>query len=270
MESETSAPALPDTVRMWQQGIVTDARHVAPRLGGAPYLRLIEAAHRELSPHRYFEIGTQTGRSLALAACRSVAVDPRFLLPEGFAESRPHVQLFQATSDAFFKANDLSQVLGGPVDLAFLDGMHRFEFLLRDFMNTEAHCVPGSTILLHDCVPVSTEMVHRKPGAPRRAEFDVMPKAWAGDVWKLPLILREHRPDLRLSVFDAAPTGLVFVTGLDPASRVLRERYEEIVAKYMDMDLAEVGLDRFLAAQSVQPTAAALARGALPGLIGLR
>jgi hypothetical protein len=269
MDSDTTLPDAPEAVRLWQQGIVTDTRYLAPRLSDVPYINLMRTAHRELSPRRYFEIGTQKGRSLALASCPSVAVDPRFMLPDGFAEARPHLQLFPTTSDAFFKAHDLTQLLGGSVDLAFLDGMHRFEYLLRDFMNAERHCATGSVILLHDCVPVSTELVYRRPGVPRRPEFDVMPKAWAGDVWKLLPILREHRPDLRLTVFDAGPTGLVFVTGLDPASRVLEENYEAIVAKYMDLDLAQIGLGDFLAAQSVQPTRPALARGALPGMIGL-
>lgn len=257
----------PETIRRWRAGEVTDPRHLAPPLRGAVYLRLIAAAHRELAPRRYFEIGTHKGASLALARCRSVAVDPRFQLPAGFLDGRPETRLFEQTSDAFFAAHDLTACLGGPVDLAFLDGMHRFEFLLRDFINTERHCAAGSVVMLHDCVPVSSELVHRRHAAARRAEFDVMPAGWAGDVWKLLPILREHRPDLRLSVFDAQPTGLVFVTGLDPASRVLPERYEAIVARYMDRDITEEGVSAFVARQGLLPTAEGLAPGRLRGMI---
>ena len=224
----------PPHIRAWREGRIADPRHLAPPLAGAHYLRLVAAAHREFAPARYFEIGTLRGASLALAACASVAVDPRFLLPEGF-----------------------------------LDGMHRFEFLLRDFINTERHCTPGSVVMLHDCVPVCSQITHRHQGAPRIAVHDVMPGAWAGDVWKLLPILREHRPGLRLDVFDARPTGLVLVTGLDPASRVLAERYEQIVAGWMERDIAQQGVGAFVAAQNLTDTNAALAPGALRALTGL-
>jgi hypothetical protein len=197
-------------------------------------------------------------------------VDPRFLLPPGFGAEHPALSLFEQTSDAFFAAQDLTALLGGPVDLAFLDGMHRFEFLLRDFLNTERHCTPDSVIILHDCLPVSSEIVYRSQRDPRRAAFDVMPKAWAGDVWKLLPILREHRPELRLTVFDAAPTGLVLVTGLDPRSTVLSEQYEAIVQRYLPLDLVEQGVSAFVAAQGAVPTARGLARGALRALVGLQ
>lgn len=259
----------PPHIRAWREGRIADPRHLAPPLAGAQYLRLLAAVHREVAPARYFEIGTQKGASLALAACPSVAVDPRFLLPEGFLDSRPATRLFAQTSDAFFAAHDLTAVLGGPVDLAFLDGMHRFEFLLRDFINTERHCTPGSVVMLHDCVPVCSQITHRRPGAPRIAAHDVMPGAWAGDVWKLLPILREHRPDLRLTVFDARPTGLALVTGLDPASRVLAEGYEQIVPGWMERDIAEQGVSTFVAAQNLIATDGALAPGALRALIGL-
>src|SRR5256885_12302956 len=55
----------------------------------------------------------------------------------------PYTTLFRS-----FAEHDLSKELGGrPVDLAFIDGMHLFEFALRDFVNLERYCAPGSTIL---------------------------------------------------------------------------------------------------------------------------
>ena len=50
--------------------------------------------------------------------------------------------LFPQTSDEFFARNDVGAELGGlPVDLAFIDGMHHFEFALRDcrFGKRRAH-----------------------------------------------------------------------------------------------------------------------------------
>lgn len=97
------------------------------------------------------------------------------------------------------------------LSFSFLDGMHLFEFLLRDFIAAEKASGPNGVIAMHDCCPFSHEMTTR--------DLDNLPQgggAWTGDVWKLIPILREYRPDLKLTVLNAAPTGLVFVSGLKP------------------------------------------------------
>ena len=53
---------------------------------------------------------------------------------------RAACHLFEMTSDAFFAAHSPSALLGRPVDLAFIDGMCRFELALRDVLNIEPHC----------------------------------------------------------------------------------------------------------------------------------
>ena len=60
--------------------------------------------------------------------------------------------------------------------------------------------------------------------------------AWTGDVWKILYAFKLFRPDLRVSILDCPPTGLVAVRGLDPSSTVLSSavlssRYEEVLAK---------------------------------------
>ena len=52
-------------------------------------------------------------------------------------------------------------------------------------------------------------------------------------IWRLILLLREWRPDLRVSMVGSGPTRLSLVRGLDPASTVLRDHYNEIVARYL-------------------------------------
>src|SRR5689334_19647475 len=110
-----------------------DANHAA-RVSGPQYYAFLAQMHRVLNPSTYFEIGTQTGRTLQLAQCRSIAVDPVFQLATDTMGQKPACFMYQLTSDAFFDAHNPSAIFGAPIDLAFLDGMHRAEFLLRDFI----------------------------------------------------------------------------------------------------------------------------------------
>ena len=129
---------------------------------GETYLTLLAALHAHLKPKSYFEIGTLTGEmTLALANCASVAGDSKFQVQSNVIGDKPSVHFYQVHSDDFFNRFDLTAILGPDVDLAFLDGMHLYEFLLRDFLNTEKHCRPNSIIALHDCIPSDTPMTRR-------------------------------------------------------------------------------------------------------------
>lgn len=213
-------------------------------LSGVLYMKFLEALHTHLTPRSYLEIGTSTGMSLSVAACDTIAVDPRFAIPSGATGSRTRTFFFQMTSDDFFATENAPALLGRPVDMAFLDGMHRFEYLLRDFIGAEAACHPRSLILLHDCVPSNTRMALRQPRPGDSSEGDAA-HWWTGDVWKLLPILREYRPDLRLHVLDCPPTGLVAITRLEPASTVLADRYYEIVDQHAASVLDEDRLRSF-------------------------
>ncbi|MEI2423220.1 hypothetical protein V6O07_23320, partial [Arthrospira platensis SPKY2] len=57
---------------------------------------------------------------------------------------------------------------------------------------------------------------------------------WSGDVWKVALILRKYRPDLKISTVATRPTGLTIVTNLDSSSKILSKHYDDIVQEYMD------------------------------------
>ena len=127
-----------------------DTVAAAGLLAGANYLAVLGRLHTFLQPERYLEIGTNTGRSLALAKCSSIAVDPRFKVEANVIGEKPRCLFYQMPSDRFFRDHSVTQLLGGPVDLAFLDGLHQYEFLLRDFYNTEQVCRPNSIIALHD------------------------------------------------------------------------------------------------------------------------
>jgi hypothetical protein len=219
---------------------------------GAHYIDCIGQLARLTRAGSYFEIGTDTGASLARIDCAAVAVDPSFKMQMDVMGTKPACHLYQMTSDAFFAAHDPRTLFGRSIDLAFLDGMHHFEFLLRDFMNTERLCTPDSVILLHDCLPMTFEMSTRNDKAVMRNP--AYPRMWTGDVWKTAAILKICRPDLRLIFLDAAPTGLVLCTRLDPASTVLKDRYAEMVAEFAPRGDDIRRLKDFLGSITISPT----------------
>ncbi|MEM7240069.1 MAG: glycosyltransferase, partial [Pseudomonadota bacterium] len=210
------------------------------------YLRCLKQVHDAVRPNLYFEIGIDTGSSLKLAKCRSVGVDPSYVISNPL--SAP-TQLFRTTSDAFFADHEQCTALfDGGIELAFIDGMHLAEFVVRDFIETEKWMQPGGVILFDDVLPDKIEMLER----------DRRFNAWCGDVYKIVPILRRYRPDLTVSVYETfiGPyrKGLAVVSGLDPANRILEERYDEIEAgiKADTFDVASItGLEATLRPQPI-------------------
>lgn len=186
--------------------------------GGEHYRSFLARAHATLAPRTYLEIGVWTGASLSLAACRAVAVDPEPQL----AEQGPLVELHAKTADDFF-ALDAATALRGGHDLAFIDGLHLFDFVLRDFLNAERFAHPAGVIVLDDIYP----------NHPAQASRHRHTLTWMGDVWKLADCLARYRPELTVAGLDTWPSGLLFVAGLDPDSTVLRERGGEILSRYL-------------------------------------
>jgi len=208
--------------------------------------------HEILQPRTYLEVGVETGATLGFArlAERAVGIDPdasqlqRELLPAC-------ARVFSVPSDDFFASHTPEQIFGEHrVDLALIDGMHLFEYALRDFINVEAWSQPNGVVVLHDCVPLF----------PLTASRERQSNLWVGDVWKVVSILREYRPELSVKIVMTAPSGLCIVRGLDPASRVLRERLDEIVARYLDLPYPGRALDVPPGFELVPPNAAGLRR----------
>ncbi|MEL7462771.1 MAG: class I SAM-dependent methyltransferase [Pseudomonadota bacterium] len=204
---------------------------------GFPYARFLKRLHHAATVDWYLEIGCRKGGSLANVTGKSIAVDPFFKIQTNILRSKPALLLFQQTSDDFF-ASGMLRAMGARLSLSFIDGMHLMEFALRDFINVERNAVPGGVAMFHDCCPWNLEMTTR--------DLDNLPKgAWTGDVWKIIPILKSHRPDLTVRVVDASPSGVVVVEGLDPENATLAEAYDDILAEYRDLELADYGVERF-------------------------
>jgi Methyltransferase domain len=199
-------------------------------LPGENYFAVLGRIHRYLRPATYLEIGVAGGESLAQALpdTEVIGVDPE---PRLSRPLPPRRKVFKLTSDDFFAQQDIRGAFGGrTVDLAFIDGMHRFEFALRDFINIERLCSANSVILMHDCYPLDARTAQRE----RQTGF------WSGDIWRLVVLLRERRPDLVVRTIATPPTGLGIVLNPDPASRSLGERCEALAQEYLQRDFSEL------------------------------
>ena len=192
------------------------------------YYGLLRRAHEVLQPRRYLEIGVHRGHSLALVQpeTHAVGIDPEPMVTHPVNNT----VIVPSTSDEFFADPDLPGLLGGPVDLAFVDGLHLFEQALRDVANVEHHSNPEGIILIHDCLPIDA-------ATSTREQTTVI---WSGDVWKVVVALRRYRPDLTVTTVDVEPTGLAIVSGLDPDNTVLFDRYDEIVDELRDLSFDDL------------------------------
>ena len=189
------------------------------RADGMRYFRILKGLHQRLKPDWYLEIGTFTGSSLRLVGGNFVAIDPKFQLQHEAPLKGREMIFFQDTSDAFFES-PTAKNLTARINLAFLDGLHHYEALLRDFINVEPLMAPGGMVVLHDCLPYNVPMADRIQ--PPNTD-------WAGDVWKTLLILMAERPDLQIDILDAAPTGLVVIRKLGAKPKHLKSRYKSLI-----------------------------------------
>ena len=204
-------------------------------LPGDDYLVFLARLHQHLKPRTYLEIGVFQGKSLRMAgaATRAIGVDPEPKISEPLPSN---ARVFELTSDEFFARHDVvrDEFGGDPVELAFIDGMHLFEYALRDFINIERCASPNGAVLIHDCYPLDRASAERE----RHAQF------WSGDIWRMILVLKKYRPDLRVCTLALAPTGLGLVRRLDPHSTVLADRYDAIVAEFKALDYAVLEQDK--------------------------
>lgn len=199
------------------------------RASGLNYLRFLAELHQTYTFDWYMEVGCRNGNSFAAVRSKTIAVDPVFSIKKNVISIKPALHLFQNTSDEFFNLKFLERN-EIKLSVSFLDGMHLFEFLLRDFIATERNSAKDGVILLHDCCPWTHTMTTR--------DLENIPDGpWTGDVWKLIPILKKYRPDLKIDILDCKPTGLVAISNLDPGNLMLSNSYSNIKQEFLEVDL---------------------------------
>lgn len=159
--------------------------------------------HELIKPEGYLEIGVQFGTSLALArqARLAVGVDPVGTI-EALSRKAANTILFECDSDYYFQEGPLS-FERIPLDLAFIDGLHNAEQVLRDVMNTMALGHTKTIIACDDMLPRSDYEATR----------EIHPGDWAGDCWKVWQLLDIYTPTLPKILVNTQPTGIMLVVG---------------------------------------------------------
>lgn len=170
-------------------------------------LTVIREIMRKRRLRSYLEIGVFNGHIFfKIRRSFKVAVDPEFQFDTWrkigkilINPSNLFNRYFPLTSDAFF-AHEAARIFADrKVEMALIDGMHEYEFALRDIENTLRYLSPRGVIVVHDCNPRSQEAAgtldeYRAAGSR---------STWNGDVWKAILFLRSQRRDIRVFVLDA-------------------------------------------------------------------
>lgn len=205
---------------------------------GIPYTEMLKTMVSQSGARVYLEIGVETGKNLSNIVCeKAIGVDPAFALNCNVMNGKLETVLHQCTSDDFFKM----RVHDNKIDFAFLDGLHLYEYLLRDFFNTERAAHSQSIIVIHDCMPLNHRMAGRDVQETIRIDVEAKHYGWwTGDVWKIVPILQKYRPDLSLTFLDCPPTGLLVVQNLDPTSKVLESSYDAIVEEFDQLENSEL------------------------------
>lgn len=231
----------------------SDGSLLGTRLDGIKYIKMLSILQRALGLWNYLEIGTNNGSSVSAMSGQAICVDPSFKIEQNVWANKSEVHLYQLTSDNYFINHKPISIFNGPVQLAFIDGMHHYEFVLRDFMNVEASCTKDSLVVIHDCLPWKFAMTSRLQQYGDGSYADVT-SAWTGDVWRALPILASLRPDLQITFLDCPPTGLVAITKLDPSSTVLRDGVESAIARASQESITEADFWNWLENQTLLNT----------------
>lgn len=171
----------------------------------------------------YLEIGVFLGKVFFyVKVTHKTAVDPQFRFGHYRRFKRIFIgitnlwaRFYKKTSDDFFRKDAPQLYSRRPLDICLVDGMHEYEYALRDVENALLHLQRQGVILMHDCNPAQLE---------NAVTFDQWKSRqytglWNGDVWKTILHLRSYRHDVTVFVLDC-DEGIGVVTWGSPEHKL--------------------------------------------------
>ncbi|WP_095091578.1 glycosyltransferase [Mesorhizobium sophorae] len=228
-ENETADIQYRNALALAADSVGAHAGLASTRMSGPSYYDWLERFYSELKPAVVVEIGVFDGVSLSKvkAPTLAIGIDPN---PRATVALGAQTHIFPETSDAFFDRGGADALLAGrPVGVGFIDGLHTFDQVLRDFANLERYCDAGSVLLVHDTAALD-EATQRVPPT---TQFHT------GDVWKLVPALRTLRPDLDVFTIATPWTGLTVISGFGKG-RYDRSWIADAGQRFANMEFAEI------------------------------
>ncbi len=208
--------------------------------------------------NNYLEIGVHNGHILfRIKSNFKIAIDPKFAFDTirkfGKIILNPYNlynQYFEKSSDAFFAEDAATIIDNKKIEISLVDGMHQYDFALRDIENTLKYLSDDGVIVVHDCNPQT------KAASGTWDEWQERNEAgfWNGDVWKAIVHLRSLRNDINVFVLNC-DHGLGIITkakkenGLQfSADEISKLNYEDLAEnrqQFLNLKPAEYFYDYF-------------------------
>lgn len=134
---------------------------------------------------RYLEVGTATYNCFDKIKCqKKTGCDPA----DKTHQHSENAMIYGVTSDNFFRDN--TQMF----QLVFIDGLHHYDQVARDIVNSWNSLDLGGFIIMHDCIPFNADAAGRSPISPMAA--------WNGDCYKAIIWFHDTFPDLLCRVLS--------------------------------------------------------------------
>ena len=144
-------------------------------------LDLINYVIKKNKYNKYLEIGCHNNDVFDQIRIKKIGVDP---ISGGS---------FRGTSDKFFEQNTSN------FDCIFIDGLHEYDQVKKDIINSIKFLNKNGTIILHDCLPPS--ITHQRVPRTRYS--------WNGDVWKAVVEARTWRDVDTYTVLSDQGLGII-------------------------------------------------------------
>jgi hypothetical protein len=193
-----------------------------------PSARRLNQLSHALGASRYLEIGVETGATFHLVDCEyKTGVDPQFLfdLSSGARLNRHgDCAYYEMASDLFFSRHHNKSE---PYDLIFIDGLHHFDQVTRDFVNSIVHAHPRTVFLIDDTLPCDAFSAVRdqQQALELRTRYSVglQGNAWHGDVYLFVLMLPLYFPAYRYRTLLSPGSNPQTIIWLDPMFAEMNE-----------------------------------------------
>ena len=144
-------------------------------------LDLINYVIKKNKYNKYLEIGCHNNDVFDQIRIKKIGVDP---ISGGN---------FRGTSDKFFEQNTSN------FDCIFIDGLHEYDQVKKDIINSIKFLNKNGIIILHDCLPPS--ITHQRVPRTRYS--------WNGDVWKAIVEARTWRDVDTYTVLSDQGLGII-------------------------------------------------------------